>query len=267
MGDPIHRMWRNPHLLPRLTLHGDSIDNYPSVFNMEEALNPGESYHLADQSFVSFSSDDEFSTMSTNISGTRHILCPIKQKAFYCRFYFSGLSEMFGQDKDVPNDENTTFYPRPLYGISKVAGFDLTRNYWEVYGLICLSGILFNYESPRRGFELVTRKVSTHASMVKLGMTDHIRPGYLEAKRDWSHTQDYVHAMWLMLQQANPDDYVIATGENHFVKEFLQAAFEQAGLDYQKHKGVDEELYRPSRGSIEEPMNFLSRGRITGSQK
>ena len=157
---------------------------------------------------------------------------------------------MFGKAKETPQNENTPFHPRSPYGISKVAGFDLTRNYRETYGLYCASGILFNHESPRRGFEFVTRKITSHAAMIKLGITDKIKLGNLEAKRDWGHSRDYVYAMWLMLQEGEPDDYVIATGQSHSVREFLEKAFEIAGLDYTKYLEIDEKVYRPAEVNV-----------------
>src|SRR3972149_10907496 len=198
LEDPIHRMWRINHILDRIILHSDSLESYPSIFNIVESVKPDECYHLAAQSFVTYSFEDEFSTMTANINGTHYILSAIKQRVPHCRFYFAGSSEMFGKAKETPQNENTPFHPRSPYGISKVAGFDLTRNYRETYGLYCASGILFNHESPRRGFEFVTRKITSHAAMIKLGITDKIKLGNLEAKRDWGHSKDYVYAMWLM---------------------------------------------------------------------
>jgi len=246
LEDPGHRMWRIRHILDQITFHSGAIDNYPSIFNVIESIKPDECYHLAAQSYVSYSFEDEFSTMAININGTHHVLSAIKQKAPNCRFYFAGSSEMFGKVKEVPQNENTPFHPRSPYGISKVAGFDLTRNYREAYGLFCVSGILFNHESPRRGFEFVTRKITSHAARIKLGLADRIQLGNLEAKRDWGHSRDYVYGMWLMLQQDEPDDYVLATGENHSVREFLEHAFDTVGLDYKDYIEISDQLYRPA---------------------
>ena len=243
-------MWRINHILDRIILHSDSLESYPSIFNIVESVKPDECYHLAAQSFVTYSFEDEFSTMTANINGTHYILSAIKQRVPHCRFYFAGSSEMFGKAKETPQNENTPFHPRSPYGISKVAGFDLTRNYRETYGLYCASGILFNHESPRRGFEFVTRKITSHAAMIKLGITDKIKLGNLEAKRDWGHSRDYVYAMWLMLQEGEPDDYVIATGQSHSVREFLEKAFEIAGLDYTKYLEIDEKVYRPAEVNV-----------------
>jgi len=244
--DSEHRLWRIKHLLDKIILHPASMESYASIFNVVDKLKPDECYHLAAQSFVSYSFEDEFSTINTNINGTHYVLSAIKEKAPDCRLYFAGSSEMFGLVKETPQNENTPFHPRSPYGISKVAGFDLTRNYREAYHLFACSGILFNHESPRRGYEFVTRKISNVAAQIKLGLANELRLGNLEAKRDWGYAGDYVRAMWLMLQQDKPDDYVIATGEAHSVKEFAELAFRHAGLDSEDYLRVDETFYRPA---------------------
>ena len=195
---------------------------------------------------MSYSFEDEFSTIGTNINGTHHVLAALREKAPHCKFYFAGSSEMFGNTRETPQNESTPFYPRSAYGISKLAGFHLTRNYREAYNLFALSGILFNHESPRRGFEFVTRKVTSTVAKIRLGMEKELRIGNLEAKRDWGYSADYVEAMWLMLQQNEPDDYVIATGKTHSVKELLESAFGYAGLDWKDHVIVDDKFYRPT---------------------
>lgn len=157
---------------------------------------------------------------------------------------------MFGHVRETPQNEETPFHPRSPYGISKMAGFELTRNYREAYGLFALSGILFNHESPRRGAEFVTRKISSAAAKIKLGIENEVRLGNLEARRDWGHARDYVRAMWLMLQQNEPEDFVIATGESHSVGEFLDLAFRHIGLDYRDHVFIDNDLFRPSEVNI-----------------
>ena len=246
LEDPEHRLWRIKHILNKLRLHSASLDSYPSVFNVVEKVRPDECYHLAAQSFVSYSFEDEFSTISTNINGTHYALSAIKEKAPKCKFYFAASSEMFGHVRETPQTENTPFHPRSPYGISKVAGFDLTRNYREAYGIFAVSGILFNHESPRRGFEFVTRKISNAVAEVKLGLVNELRIGNLEAKRDWGFAGDYVWAMWLMLQQDKPDDYVVATGETHSVREFIESAFDYVGLDWKKYAKIDKQFYRPA---------------------
>ena len=244
--DPEHRLSRINTFLDKVVLHGASLESYPSIFNIFDKVKPDECYHLAAQSFVSYSFEDEFSTINSNINGTHYVLSAIKERAPDCRFYFAASSEMFGKVNESPQNEGTSFYPRSAYGISKVAGFDLTRNYRDSYGIHASSGILFNHESPRRGFEFVTRKISNSVAKIKLGLSSELRLGNLEAKRDWGYSKDYVGAMWLMLQQESPDDYVIATGEAHTVKEFVDAAFSFVGLDWKQYVVVDKRFYRPA---------------------
>jgi GDPmannose 4,6-dehydratase len=184
--------------------------------------------------------------MNMNINGTHYVLAAIRELRPKCRFYFAGSSEMFGNANEVPQTETTSFQPRSPYGISKVAGFHLTRNYREAYGIYCVSGILFNHESPRRGLEFVTRKTTSTVARIKLGLTSELRIGNLEAKRDWGHAKDYVRAMHTMLQQPEPDDYVIATGKTHSVRELCELAFAEVGLDYREFVKVDQRYHRPA---------------------
>ena len=246
LEDPLHRLWRLRHILDKISLHAGSMESYPSIFNVIETVEPDECYHLAAQSFVSYSFEDEFSTINTNINGTHYLLSSIKRKAPRCRFYFAASSETFGKVRETPQDENTPFHPRSPYGISKVAGFELTRNYREAYDLHASCGILFNHESPRRGHEFVTRKITSHAALIKLGKEKRIKLGNIQAKRDWGHARDFVRAMWLMLQQEKPDDYVIATGTCHTVEDFLKKSFALLEMDYRKYLDIDKTLYRPS---------------------
>jgi GDPmannose 4,6-dehydratase len=211
---------------------------------------PDECYHLAAQSFVSYSFDDEFSTLNTNINGTHYLLSAVKDLAPKCRFYFAGSSEMFGKAEEIPQTELTRFHPRSSYGISKVCGFELTRNYREAYGLHASSGILFNHESPRRGFEFVTRKITSGVARILAGRSQQIQLGNLEARRDWGHAREYVEAMWLMLQQTEPDDYVVATGETHSVRDFAERAFAEGGLDYRDYVTSDPTLFRPAEVNL-----------------
>jgi GDPmannose 4,6-dehydratase len=213
-------------------------------------VQPQECYHLAAQSFVSYSFDDEYSTLNVNINGTHYALAAMKALAPACRFFFAASGEMFGKAEEAPQTETTRFHPRSSYGISKACGFELTRNYREAYGLHASSGILFNHESPRRGYEFVTRKITSGIARILAGQTAELRLGNLEAKRDWGHAREYVEAMWLMLQQPEPDDYVIATGTNHSVREFVELAFEHAGLEWQKHVRTSTELLRPAEGNV-----------------
>ncbi|KAF5429180.1 GDPmannose 4,6-dehydratase, partial [Candidatus Methanophagaceae archaeon] len=177
---------------------------------------------------------------------TLFVLSAIKEKSPNCKFYFAASSEMFGKVKESPQNENTIFHPRSPYGISKVAGFDLTRNYRESYDLFACNGILFNHESPRRGFEFVTRKTTSTVARIKLGIENELQLGNMEARRDWGFAGDYVKAMWLMLQQDEPDDFVIATNETHSVKEFVELAFSYAGLDWKDYVVIDKIFYRPA---------------------
>jgi len=246
LEDPTRRFTRLEHLLERVTLHPASLESYPSIFHVLSKHNFDECYHLAAQSFVAESFADGFSTMNTNINGTHYMLAALREMQPKCRFYFAGSSEMFGKVRETPQDEETPFHPRSPYGISKVAGFDLTRNYREAYDMYCVSGILFNHESPRRGFEFVTRKITSTVARIKLGLASELRLGNLEAQRDWGHATDYVRAMHLMLQQPAPDDYVIATGKTHSVRDFCARAFQLVGLDWEKHVVVDDKFYRPA---------------------
>ena len=248
--DPEHRLWRINHILNDVNLHPASLESYPSVFRVMSNVAPDEIYHLAAQSFVSYSFEDEFSTLNTNINGTHYMLSVFREVAPKARFYFAGSSEMFGEVRETPQTEHTPFHPRSAYGISKVAGFDLTRNYREAYGLHASSGILFNHESARRGFEFVTRKITSGTAKIKLGLASELRLGNLDARRDWGHARDYVRAMWLMTQQEAADDYVIATGETHSVRELLEIAFGHVGLDYKDFVRTDERLYRPAEVNL-----------------
>ena len=244
--DPQRRFTRIGQLLDQLTLHPASLESYPSIFSVVSKHEFDECYHLAAQSFVAESFADGFSTMNTNINGTHYMLAALRELQPRCRFYFAGSSEMFGKVREVPQQETTPFHPRSPYGISKVAGFDLTRNYREAYEMFCVSGILFNHESPRRGFEFVTRKITSGAARIKAGREKELRLGNLEARRDWGHAKDYIRAMHLMLQQEQPEDFVVASGESHTVRQFCELAFGEVGLDYRDHVVQDEQFYRPA---------------------
>jgi len=246
LEDPEHRLWRIRHILDKITLHSASLESYASIFNVIEEVRPDECYHLAAQSFVSYSFEDEFSTINTNINGTHYVLSAIKKKAPHCKFYFAASSEMFGNAPYTPQNESTPFNPRSPYGISKVAGFYLTKNYREAYGIYATNGILFNHESPRRGFEFVTRKITSFVARAVQGTKEKLRLGNLDAKRDWGFSSEYVEVMWRMLQQKEPDDYVIGTGEAHMVREFLEEAFGYVGLDWKKYVEIDPRYYRPA---------------------
>jgi GDPmannose 4,6-dehydratase len=250
LEDPEHRLSRIHSIRSRITLHAASLESYASIHQVVAKVQPDECYHLAAQSFVSYSFDDEFSTLNTNINGTHYLLAAVKNLAPQCRFYFAGSSEMFGKAEEAPQNERTRFHPRSTYGISKVAGYDLTRNYREAYQMHASNGILFNHESPRRGYEFVTRKITAGVARIVAGKSSNLPLGNLEAKRDWGHAREYVQAMWMMLQQPEPDDYVIATGETHSVREFAELAFSRVGLDYRQYVVTDPDLFRPAEVNL-----------------
>jgi len=246
LEDATHRLWRIRKILNDIILHSASLESYASIFKIVQKVKPDEVYHLAAQSYVVYSFEDEFSTLNTNINGTHYILSAVKEFNKNLKFYFAGSSEMFGKVNQTPQTENTPFHPRSSYGISKVAGYHLTRNYREAYNLHASTGILFNHESQRRGFEFVTRKISYAVARIKKSLQKKVKLGNIKAIRDWGHSQDYVMAMWSMLQQKNPGDYVIGTGIEHSVEEFAKKAFEHVGLNYKDYVIVDKNLIRPA---------------------
>ena len=246
LEDESHRLWRIKHLLKKIKLRSASLESYASIVKIIQKIKPDEIYHLGAQSYVAYSFEDEFSTLNTNINGTHYILSAIKDFSPKSKFYFAGSSEMFGKVQKNKQDEKTRFYPRSAYGISKVAGFELTRNYREAYKLFACTGILFNHESPRRGFEFVTRKISSSVAKIKLGKQKFLHLGNIYAKRDWGHAKDYVEAMWLMLQRKKPEDFVIGTGKMHSVKDFAKLAFSIVGLNFKKYVKFNKSLLRPA---------------------
>ena len=246
LEDETHRLWRIRHIKNKLHLDSASLESYASIVKIIQKIKPDEIYHLAAQSYVSYSFEDEFSTLNTNINGTHYILSAIKEFSPKTKFYFAASSEMFGKVRKTPQNELTPFYPRSSYGISKVAGFELTRNYREAYNIFACSGILFNHESPRRGFEFVTRKISFAVAKIKMGIQKSLYLGNINSKRDWGHAKDYVKAMWLMLQRKVPCDYVIGTGKTYSVKEFIKIAFDHVGLKYNNYIKIDKKLFRPA---------------------
>jgi GDPmannose 4,6-dehydratase len=246
LEDEAHRIWRIRHILDDIILHAASLESYASIFKIVQKIKPDEVYHLAAQSYVTYSFEDEFSTLNTNINGTHYILSAAKEFSKNLKFYFAGSSEMFGKVKQIPQDESTPFHPRSPYGISKTAGHYLTRNYREAYKLHASTGILFNHESPRRGFEFVTRKISFAIARIKKGLQKKLKLGNMKSKRDWGHAQDYVKAMWSMLQQDIPGDYVVGTGIEHSVEDFAKKAFAHVGLNYKDYVVIDNNLIRPT---------------------
>ena len=244
--DTEHKLKNLRQVLDRVNLHVASLDNVLSMIKIVKDLQPDECYHLAASSFVSYTFEDEISILNNNVNSTHYLLAAIREFAPHCRVYFAGTSEMFGTVDHSPQDENTPFNPRSIYGISKVASYYLVKNYRQQYGMFACSGILYNHESPRRGYEFVTRKIVSSAVKIKLGMQDTLTLGNLDAYRDWGYAPDYVHAMWLMLQADLPDDYVIASGETHSVREFVAAVFSMLGLDYSVYVKVDPSFFRPA---------------------
>ena len=239
-------MWRIEHVLDRVTLRPADLLDQLSLVRVIQDVRPHEFYNLAAMSFVPASWDQPMLTGEFNAQGVTRVLEAIRQVDTSIRLYQASSSEMYGRVREVPQTEMTPFYPRSPYGVSKVFGHYITVNYRESYGIFAVSGILFNHESPRRGIEFVTRKVSDGVARIKLGLADHLGLGNLDACRDWGYAGDYVRAMWLMLQQDKADDYVIATGVSHSVRELVESAFGYAGLDWKKHVRVDPAFIRPA---------------------
>ena len=247
LEDETHRLWRIRIIFKDINLHAGSLESYASLFNIILKIKPSQVYHLAAQSYVGYSFEDEFSTLNININGTHYLLSAVKEFAVNkAKFYFAGSSEMFGKVRETPQNESTPFNPRSSYGVSKVAGFHLVKNYREAYKLHASNGIMFNHESPRRGFEFVTRKISHAVAKIKKGSKEKLKLGNIKAKRDWGHAKDYVEAMWLIMQQETPSDYVIGTGKEYSVEQFAQKAFSHAGLNYKDHIVIDDQLKRPT---------------------
>jgi GDPmannose 4,6-dehydratase len=244
VSNPHHE--RIAHLNGRITLISGDLLDAGSLVRALEAARPHEVYNLAAQSFVQTSFIAPTLTGDITALGVLRLLEAVRHVDPTLRFYQASSSEMFGNASEVPQRETTPFQPRSPYGAAKLYGHWMTRNYRESYGLFAVSGILFNHESPRRGLEFVTRKITDGAARIKLGLTKELRLGNLEAQRDWGAARDYVRAMWLMLQAEAPDDYVIATGKTHSVREFVERAFGVVGLDYSKHVVTDPKLYRPA---------------------
>ena len=240
------RLDRIEHLLPRVELLSADLLDQNSLQSALQETRPDEVYNLAAQSFVPTSWRQPVLTAEFTAVGVTRLLEAVRLVDPAIRFYQASSSEMFGKVSETPQNEQTPFHPRSPYGVAKVYGHWITVNYRESYGLFACSGILFNHESPRRGLEFVTRKVSDGVARIKLGLARELRLGNLEARRDWGYAGDYVEAMWRMLQQPEPDDYVIATGEMHSVRELVEIAFERVGLDWHAHVAVDPRFVRPA---------------------
>ena len=220
------------------------INNYSKIKEIIKNLKPTEVYHLAAQSFINYKFEDEFFKLNPNINGTHYLLSAIKNFSIKTKFYFAASSEIFGNSVKKKQDENTKFNPRSAYGISKVTGYHLTKNYREAYGIFACSGILYNHESPRRNKNFVTRKITYNLAKIHRNKKHKFFLGNINSKRDWGHAKDYVFAMWKMLQQNKPQDFVIGTGKLHSVKDFLKIAFGYFGLDYRKYIIIDKKFYR-----------------------
>lgn len=244
------RLDRIEHISQFLTLHTADITDSGSIYRILKDVAPDEVYNLAAQSFVHASWEVPVATAEMTGMAVTNILDSVRTLGLKSKVYQASSSEMFGKVAHVPQTEETPFYPRSPYGVAKLYGHWITVNYRESFGLHCSSGILFNHESPRRGLEFVTRKITHAVARIKKGLQDKLFLGNLDAKRDWGYAGDYVRAMWLMLQQETPDDYVIATGEAHSVREFCQYAFDRVGLDWEKYVEIDPKFYRPSEVDI-----------------
>ncbi len=241
---------RISHILDRIQLHAVALENYAESLSMVRSIQPDECYHLSARSFVSYSFDDEFSTLTANINGTHGLVSALRMGAPKCRLCFAGSGEMFGRVVEVPQRETTPFRPRSVYGISKIAGFELVRGCRETHKMFACSAILFNHESPRRGPEFVTRKISMGVAAILAGRSGELALGSLEHQRDWGHARDYVEAMWMMLQQDTADDFVIATGVSRTVRQFVDAAFGVAGLRAEDFVRFDPAFERPAESYI-----------------
>jgi len=242
----VEKFERIEHLRGRIRLEQADLLDQLSLIELVKSFRPQEIYNLAAQSFVPTSWNQPMLTAEFDAVGVTRVLEAVRLVDPTIRFYQASSSEMFGKVREVPQRETTPFHPRSPYGVAKVYGHFITVNYRESYGIFACSGILFNHESPRRGLEFVTRKVAHAVAQIKHGLAKELRLGNLDAKRDWGFAGDYVEAMWRMLQQPEPDDYVVATGENHSVRELVELAFAHAGLDWQKHVTLDPALIRPA---------------------
>jgi GDPmannose 4,6-dehydratase len=243
--DPSHRLRNILHIMNSVILHVGSADNHLSVYKIISKVRPDECYHLASSSFVSYSFDDEVPFLANNFNSTHYLLASIKELAPKCRFYFAGSSEMFGAADRFPQDETTKYNPRSIYGISKLSGYHLVTTYRRQHGIFASTGILYNHESPRRGFEFVTRKITSTVAKISFGLDDKLELGNLDAKRDWGYSPEYVEAMWMILSHTKADDYVIATGVLHTVKKFAEVAFSVVNLKYQDYVISNPVYFRP----------------------
>ena len=230
----------------KLFLHEGSLSDHLSIYKVFSKVLPDECYHLSASSFVNYSFNDEFQTMSNNFNSTHYLLSTIREVKKECKFYFASSSEMFGEPNETPQTEDTAFNPKSIYGISKVSSHYLLKNYREKENIFACTGIMYNHESPRRGNQFVTKKIISSAVKIKQGLQKKLYLGNLDAKRDWGYAPDYVKAMWMMLQSPKADDYILATGNLHTVREFLDITFSYLGLDYKNYVEVDPKFFRAS---------------------
>lgn len=237
--------WRIQSIRDKLFLHAGNLEDYNDLAGIIQTVQPEECYHLAAETFVFNSPEEESTILRTNTESTHHMLMGLKNLVPECRLFFAGSSEMFGKVLEAPQNENTPFNPRSIYGVSKVIGHDLVRFYRDHLGLFACTGVLYNHESPRRGTRFVTRKITSTAVKIKLGMESELRLGNMESERDWGFAGDTVTAMHAMLNADQPDHYVVATGKTHTVRNFTKQAFEELDLDYEKYLVVDPEFHRP----------------------
>ena len=243
-GDPV----RDFEALPVSRIvhrHYGCVTDAEAVNRVVASITPDECYHLAAHTFAG--GPDSAAIVETNTLGTHHVLSAIREHVPSCRVFFAGSSEMFGRAEVCPQNEETPMRPQTLYGVSKVAGYNLMRYYRDAHDMHASCGFLYNHESPRRGLQFVTRKITSGVACIKRGLQSELRLGNLDDRRDWGHARDYVRAMWLMVRQPSPDDYVLATGELHSVRDFVEAAFERAGLDSREYVRTDPRFYRPAR--------------------
>lgn len=244
--EDVQRLSNLGHCIDRIHLHPISVNNHLSLYKLFRDIQPDECYHLAASSFVHYNFDDEFLILNNNFNSTHYLLSTIKELKPSCRLYFAGSSEMFGEPDESPQTELTRFNPKSIYGISKIASYYMIRNYRDKEDLFACTGIMYNHESPRRGHQFVTRKITSTVARIARGEANSLSLGNLDALRDWGWAPDYVQAMWLMLQADTPDDYIVATGRLHTVREFVDIAFRLAGLDYKKYVTTDPRFFRPS---------------------
>jgi GDPmannose 4,6-dehydratase len=241
---------RIDHIFGDVELVFGDLSDGSSLNQLMRTIRPDEVYNLGAQSHVRVSFDIPEYTTDVGALGTLRLLDAIREEGVTCRFYEAGSSEMFGQVRETPQTEETPFHPRSPYGVGKVFGYWITRNYREAYGMYAVNGILFNHESPRRGPTFVTRKITRAIGAILRGEQDELRLGNLEARRDWGYARDYMEGAWRMLQADDPDDYVLATGETHSVREFLDEAFRYAGIEWQEFVKIDERYFRPAEVDV-----------------